>query len=273
MKVSLVTISYNQAAFLEEAILSILEQDYPQTEYIVVDAGSTDGSREIIEKYRKQIDRIIFEPDNGPADGLNKGFRSATGDLFGYLNSDDRLRPNALSGIVRAFKNLQGATVISGHGFIIDASGSIRRRVFSHRFNLKAYAYGACILVQQASFFQRTAFWGVGGFNPNNQVNWDGELWVDLALAGGKFYRIYDFLADFRIYEKSITGSGRYQAEFLQQHDRICKKIGVDPNNKIKRKAAWAFNRLSDPVVSLARFVDGIRNRLPSQSKRAIVIS
>ncbi len=267
MKISIVTISYNQAAYLEEAILSVLTQDYPHVEYIVVDAGSTDDSREIIEKYRKQIDQIIFEPDNGPADGLNKGFRSATGDVFGYLNSDDRLRPNTISRIMREFENVNDASVISGHGFIIDATGNIRKQVFSHRFSIKAYAYGACILVQQASFFRRAAFWEVGGFNPNNRINWDGELWVDLALAGGKFYRIYDFLADFRVHKDSITGSGHYQAEFMRQHARICKKIGINPNNNIKRKAAWAFNRLSDPIVTMARLVDGIRNGLPSPSE------
>ena len=84
MKFSIVTISYNQAQFLEQAIRSVIEQDYPDVEYIVVDPGSTDGSREIIERYRDRIDRIIFEPDKGPADGLNKGFAQATGDVFGF---------------------------------------------------------------------------------------------------------------------------------------------------------------------------------------------
>ncbi len=78
MKVSVVTISYNQAEFLEQCIRSVIEQDYDDIEYIVVDPGSTDGSRDIIEKYHDYIDHIIFEPDCGPADGLNKGFAHAT---------------------------------------------------------------------------------------------------------------------------------------------------------------------------------------------------
>ena len=249
---------------MEEAILSVLTQDYPQIEYIVVDSGSTDGSREIIEKYRDHIDQIIFEFDEGPGDGLNKGFQLATGDIFGYLNSDDRLRPNAVSRVVQAFKNSPEATVISGHGYIIDAVGNIRKRVFSHRFSLKAYAYGACILVQQATFFERNAFWRVGGFNPSNRVTWDGELWVDLALAGAKFYRVHDFLADFRIYENSITGSGKYQVEIEKQHARVCRKIGVNPDNKTMRKLIWILNRLSDPITTTARFLDRFKNRLSS---------
>jgi glycosyltransferase involved in cell wall biosynthesis len=262
MKFSIVTISYNQATFLEEAILSVLAQDYPEIEYIVVDAGSKDGSREIIKNYHDRIDHVIFEPDKGPADGLNKGFKRATGEVFGYLNSDDRLRPNAVSRVVHAFQKSPDAIVISGHGCVIDAQGNILKRVFSHRFNVKAYAYGACILVQQATFFKRNAFWKVGGFNPSNRVSWDGELWVDLALAGGKFYRMYDTLADFRLHENSITGSGMYQLEIEEQHARLCQKIGLNPNNKIKRKMAWAINRLSDPVMTTARFLDGFKNGL-----------
>ena len=89
MKISVVTISYNQACYLEQTIISVLNQDYENVEYIVVDPGSTDGSRDIIEKYRNRIQHIIYERDVGPADGLNKGFAVATGDVFYFINSDD----------------------------------------------------------------------------------------------------------------------------------------------------------------------------------------
>ena len=95
MRVSIVTISFNQAEFLERAIRSVIEQDYPDVEYIVVDPGSTDGSREIIEKYRSRISKVILEPDTGPANGLNKGFAAATGEIFGYINADDAFLPKA----------------------------------------------------------------------------------------------------------------------------------------------------------------------------------
>ena len=268
MKVSIVTISYNQALFLEQAILSVLTQDYPEIEYIVVDPGSTDGSREIIEKYRGQIDKIIFKPDNGPADGLNKGFQFASGDIFGYLNSDDILLPNAVTKISQAFQKFPHASVISGHGMIINSDGKICKRIYSHRFNLKAYAYGTCVLVQQASFFQRESFLQVGGFNPTNRVSWDGELWVDMALNGAKFERVHSYLAYFRIYHNSITGSGEYQAEIEKQHARICKKIGVAPNSEIMHKIIWATNRLSDPITTSARLLDGLKNGFSSQTQK-----
>ena len=93
MKISIVTVSFNQADYLEQAIRSVVEQDYSDIEYIVVDAGSTDGSREIIE--RDRIATVVFEPDREPADGLNKGFARATGDIFGYINADDAYLPGA----------------------------------------------------------------------------------------------------------------------------------------------------------------------------------
>ncbi|MBN2117225.1 MAG: glycosyltransferase [Anaerolineales bacterium] len=261
MKVTIVTISYNQAVFLEKTILSVLSQDYTNIEYIVVDPGSTDGSRELIAKYRKKIDQIIFEPDNGPADGLNKGFHAATGDIFGYLNSDDILLPNAVSQIVQAFHKASKVSVISGHGMMIDANGYALKRVYSHRFNLKTYAYGACVLVQPASFFGRDQFFQVGGFNSLNHVSWDGELWVDLALKGAKFSRIHSCLAGFRVHRNSITGSGKFEAEIQKQHARICQKTGIDPRSNLRRKVIWALHRLSDPKTTAARMFDGLRNR------------
>ena len=89
MKLSIVTISFNQAKFLERAIRSVLDQSYPELEYIMVDVGSTDGSLDIIERYRSKIARIITEPDKGSADDLKKRFNLACGEIFGFLNSDD----------------------------------------------------------------------------------------------------------------------------------------------------------------------------------------
>ena len=90
MKISVVTISYNQAHYLERCLDSVLSQDGVELEYIVVDAYSSDGSREILERYRDRLSTLIVEKDNGPPDGLNKGFSHATGDIFYYLNSDSR---------------------------------------------------------------------------------------------------------------------------------------------------------------------------------------
>lgn len=226
MKFSIVTISYNQARFLEQAIRSVIEQDYPDVEYIVVDPGSTDGSREIIERYRDRIDKIIFEPDSGPADGLNKGFAQATGDVYGFLNSDDYLLPGALTTAASAFATAPDKDVLSGHSIIVDGDGREMNRFYSRRFSTTRYVYGAATLAQQSTFFKAAAFRKAGGFNPDNRLTWDGELWVDLAMSGSEFGRISDFLSAFRIYEGTITGGGGHATDAYSQHrDRMFLKV------------------------------------------------
>src|SRR6266571_286401 len=96
-RVSVVTVSYNQARFLPQALESVIKQDYRDVEHIVVDACSTDGSKEILRHYASQLSRVIIEPDEGATDGLNKGFAGASGDIFAYINADDALLPEALT--------------------------------------------------------------------------------------------------------------------------------------------------------------------------------
>lgn len=159
--------------------------------------------------------------------------------------------------------------MISGHGIVINTQGQACRRIYSHRFDVRAYAYGACVLVQPATFFRKDDFFQVGGFNPLNRVNWDGELWVDLALQGAKFGRLHSYLAKFRLHDRSVTGSGAYEQDIQAQHARICRKIGIDPRSSFKRNMIWAVNRLSDPRATTARFVDGVRNRFGLYRKNA----
>jgi glycosyltransferase involved in cell wall biosynthesis len=231
MKISIVTISFNQARFLEQAICSVLEQDHPNVEYIVVDPGSTDGSREIIERYRDRVAKIIFEPDKGPADGLNKGFAHARGDVFGFLNSDDVLEPRTLSVVARYFEAYPEVDVVSGHSWVIDAEGRDKRRFYSDRFSLRMAAYGASILAQPSTFFRSEIFRRVGGFNIDNRSNWDGELFVDIALAGARFALVPEFWSRYRVHDEGITGSGKLQVMHQEFQRRMFRKIlGREPH-------------------------------------------
>lgn len=268
MKISLVTISFNQAAYLEQALLSVLGQDYLDLEYIVVDPGSTDGSREIIERHRHRITQVVFERDDGPADGLNKGFARATGEIFGYLNSDDLLLPGALAGVAAAFRRHPEADLIYGHGYVVDPQGHVLRRSLSDRFNLRRSAYGNSVITQQAAFWRGQAFRDVGGFNATNRLSWDGEFWMDLALAGKHFRRVDEYWACFREHEQSITHNfhggtgmtpfGREQRRLLekalgrpwQPRDRLAAGITraekwlLDPKNLMRRLSeVWARPR------------------------------
>lgn len=253
-KISIVTISFNQAEFLEQAILSVLNQKTSNIEYIVVDPGSTDGSRGIIKKYWDRIDHVIFEKDAGPADGLNKGFNVATGDIFGFLNSDDTLLPGSLSTVLSFFSQNPKVDVVSGHAEIIDSRGNIKRRFFSDRFRLGMAAYGACTLVQPSTFFRAILFRKCGGFNISNRSNWDSELFIDMALYGAIFFRANSFWSQYRVHEQSITGTGKFHNLHRSHHQNMFEKI---KGRKFVRK-----DRFSAEVFRFARKILNIRDTL-----------
>ncbi len=245
MRISVVTISFNQAEYLEEAILSVLGQDHDDIEYIVVDPGSTDGSRDIIEKHADAIRHIVFEKDAGPADGLNKGFRRATGDVFAFLNADDVFLPGAFRRIVEAFAEFPESDVISGHAVILDGNGRPINRLYSRPFSAERFVLRASVLAQQATFFRREIFRKVEGFNPVNRVAWDGELWLDFALAGARFRIIDEFLAGFRLHGENISGtSAKYQEAVDAFFGEMFQKVYGRPRTKRDRIRSRALNLL-----------------------------
>jgi glycosyltransferase involved in cell wall biosynthesis len=260
-RLSIVTISYNQVRFLEKAILSVLGQNDERVEYIVVDAGSTDGSRDVIERYRARIDTVIMEPDRGPADGLNKGFAAATGDLYAYVNSDDELSPGAAAYAIDYLDAHPDIDVLCGSIRITDTEGRAKpRKRTPDPFNLRNYAGGICTIGQQATFIRRAMFEKVGGFNIQNRIFWDGELLVDMTLAGARFAQVRKVLGDFRIYPQSMTGSGMFQSpRFYAERERVIDKIrahGIPVDTGVSlwlRRQMYRFNVLRHMRYLLAR--------------------
>jgi len=228
-RITIVTPSFNQGAFVEESIRSVLLQAYPDLELIVVDGGSTDGSVEATRKYSPWIAHWIVEGDTGPADALNKGFRLATGEILGFLNADDFLLPACLAGVAREFTTHSGADVVSGHGFLAKPSSELGPPSFSDRWDLARFAYGACILVQPATFFRGRAFQQVRGFNGKNQTCWDMELWADMALAGAAFRSVDEFWAAFRLHADSISRSPQLRRQRLQDTRAVRQKMTGRP--------------------------------------------
>ncbi len=113
-RISIVTPSFNQARYLEETIQSVLNQNYPNLQYVIIDGGSTDGSREIISKYEKQISYWVSEPDNGQSNAINKGFKLCDGDLITFQNSDDLYLPNAFEYALEQWNNCQDCGAVIG---------------------------------------------------------------------------------------------------------------------------------------------------------------
>lgn len=256
MKFSIVTISFNQAEFLERTIRSVIEQarDDFEVEYIVVDPGSTDGSRDIIERYGDRISKIIYEKDKGPGDGLNKGFAHATGDIFYYLNSDDTLEPGALIEVARFMRANPEVDVAIGHAWLTDRHDNRLRRLWSEPFRRVTAAYGFSIQIQPATFFRSAAFARSGGFNIDNRVTWDGELLVDLFMSGARFAQIDAFLGTYRIYEGTFTSGKATREQFAAWDQRRFEKM-------MARK--W---RSSDNIVAI-----GLRLYKHARDPRALM--
>lgn len=255
MRISIVTLSFDQGAFLERAMRSVLDQDHPDVEYILVDPGSTDGSRAIIERYRHRLARVILDPDDGPADGLNRGLAAATGTLFGYLNADDRLLPGALARVAAAFARDPAADVAYGHGYIEDLRRGQRYRVNASRPppHPRALAFGGVSILQQSTFLRTAAVRAAGGFNPANRTCWDGELLVELALAGARFTRIDAPLAVFTLHDRSISGTGRLEAQYRQDGARLFARLmgrGPAPGDGLRAAAARALKWVRDPAAA-----------------------
>jgi glycosyltransferase involved in cell wall biosynthesis len=238
-RISIVTLSYNQGEFIEDAIRSVLLQGYPNLEYIIVDGGSSDGSEEIIRRYEDKLAYWSSEPDGGPAAALNKGFQLATGEIFGFLNADDLYLPGSFRKIANRFSNHPSTDVLYGNGLMTDESGRLRMPIFSDLWDLWRMAYGACVIVQPATFFRKEAFLETNGFNEELSSFWDAGLWADLALSGATFSHAKDFLGVFRLHNGSITGSGRMRQQSSRNMNAIFEKI-------MRRR-----KRVSDRALSL----------------------
>jgi glycosyltransferase involved in cell wall biosynthesis len=225
MKISIVTLSLNQRAYLKKAIDSVLSQEYEDLEYIVIDPGSTDGSRELVQSFGDRITHIIFEPDRGAADGLNKGFARATGEILGFLNADDLLFPGSLGRVSEFFEAHPEFDVAMGDGYTIDGEGKRIRHYRARDFTTKRFFYGGARWLQQSTFFRAAAYRRSARFNVENHTCWDAELFLNMASRGAKIGYIHSDLGGFRIHSASISGSGRLNEQYQRDSRRIFRQL------------------------------------------------
>ena len=261
LRVSIVTLSFNQGRYLERALRSVADQDYDDIEHIVVDAGSSDGSRRIIDRFRDRLAAVVLEPDRGAPDGLNKGFAIATGEIFAYLNADDEYLPGAVRAAVAAFRRHGDADVVVGHGYIVDAQGRPIRRFRSAPFSRWRFARGAAVVMQQSTFFRASAFRATRGFNVENRTSWDAELYLDLCLSGARVRLAEGYWSLFRLHADSISGHGRLSAESARNHKRYFQRLtGREPlpSDRPSFALARAVRWLADPRGLLERCRDFI---------------
>jgi glycosyltransferase involved in cell wall biosynthesis len=219
-KISIVTASYNQVAFLEQTILSVLSQGYPNLEYIVIDGGSTDGSVEIIRKYEQQLSYWVSEKDNGLYDALQKGFTKSTGDIMAWINSDDLYHRQSFSSVVSMFKQFPETRWIMGSNSYFDEEGNCftyERDIFDERWSKwKMQLFNGAFIQQESVFWKRELWNEAGGYiSQAYPLAGDFELWLRF-FRHDKLYSSSFLLAGFRI-RKSGQLSDRFRSEYMQQ--------------------------------------------------------
>ncbi len=225
-KVSIVTPSFNQALFLEQTLRSVLEQDYPNLEYIVIDGGSTDGSLEIIQKYADQLAYWQSQPDQGQTDAINQGFDRASGEILAWLNSDDLLLPGAVNAAARALQAHPEAAMVYGDALLINAEGKTIGKFPAAQTDYRKLRRGYVHIPQQASFFRADLWRQVAPLDVSFYFAMDYDLWVRLAALAPLVY-VPEFWAAFRLHGagKSIAADDRCWPEMLRVHYRDGGKV------------------------------------------------
>ena len=200
--VSIVTPSYNMAPHLPATIESVLSQDYPRIEYIVVDGGSTDGSLEILERHRDRL-RWFTGKDKGPSDAAHRGFLEARGEVFAWLNADDIFLPGAVRAGVEYLAAHPDIDVVYGEAWWIDDQGAVIRRYPTLPFDPKTLERD-CFICQPAAFIRASSYKRCG-LDPDVARSFDYDLWIRMAKQNFRFRSIPDYLAGSRMHTGSKT--------------------------------------------------------------------
>ena len=214
--ISVITPSFNQAAFLEATLKSILDQNYPHTEMIVMDGGSTDRSPEILRAYEGRLAHWVSEKDRGQSHAFNKGFAKATGEIIGWLNSDDLYLGRCLFEAADYFAAHPDIDIIFADYIFIDEHGRFLKRRREPAFDFQTYLWtDDCYHANCAGFFRKRVFDRLGGLDETLHFGMDFEFYLRAAKAGFRFGQVRPFWGAYRLHQasKSISAHDRQVAD------------------------------------------------------------
>lgn len=237
--VTIITPAYNRASFLVETITSVLEQDYPNIEYIVLDDGSTDGTSVVLEGFRGRI-TLACHANMGETRTVNKGFSMANGEIIGVVNSDDPLLPGAVSKIVQRFCAETDLVVVYPDWDMVDRQGETVQTVKTHDYSFADMIRWHHCLPGPGAFFRRDVVESTAGRDPQFRYVADYDFWMRAALLG-RFARVPETLATFRVHDDSASVAHQGKA-MAREHFRLIRKFfslpGVpDEVRRIRREA------------------------------------
>jgi glycosyltransferase involved in cell wall biosynthesis len=240
-RVTIVTPSYNQAQFLEETIRSVLLQGYPDLEYFVMDGGSTDGSVQIIQKYAPWLAGWVSEKDQGQADAINKGWQRSTGDLLGWLNSDDMLTAGSIAATARTFKENSSIGFVFGDLEVIDAQGELLRMETHQEFDLIETVRKTIPISQPGSFLRRTVFERTGLLDSSLHFMMDFDYWLRAGLVC-RFGYLRQPVASFRQHDsaKSSSGTDLAAKDILTVYHKFYSRSDLPAEFMRIRQQAWS---------------------------------
>ena len=224
-RISIVTPSYNQGRFLEQAIRSVLLQNYPNLEYIVIDGRSTDDASSILQKYADFLSYSRSVPDDGQADALSQGFQMASGEILAWINADDYYEPHAFKRIARFFNEHPGTVFVNGDVNLVNEDGAFIRKIYAMRPNhFFAANLGQHGWPQQGCFWRRTAYDAVGGVNAGYQFCIDLDLFTRLVEFGNGRRFSGSAIANFRVHPASKTAT--MPTTLHQEKSRVINTYG-----------------------------------------------